>query len=186
MPHRSWKLPFFFIGTLIVLWTLLFFYISPEDIVSEIGVENTYFIAFLIAVVGGVSSITGTSFFASIATFAAGGANPYLLGLVGGAGMCISDAVFFYLIYYGKAGIPERWQTKIHQLTDSLRNLPRIFVITGVFLYTGFTPFPSDILLATLVLSDYEFPALLPFIFLGNVTAVTLISILGNSGVLRF
>lgn len=186
MKHGSWKLPFFFIGTLVVLWTLLFFYVSPKDIVSGIGVKNTYFIAFLIAVVGGVSSITGTSFFASIATFAAGGANPYLLGIIGGAGMCVSDAIFFYLISYGKAAIPPRWRERTARLTRFLRSLPRPAVMTGIFLYAGLTPLPGDILLAALALSDYEFPEILPFLFLGNVSAVILISLLGRSGVLNF
>src|SRR5262245_39905659 len=86
---------FFLVFVLLLTLALVIFFITPEQIVAYIGVKNTYLVAFLLAVFGGLSAITGVSFFLSVAAFASGGANPFLLALVGGLGIFISDSIFY-------------------------------------------------------------------------------------------
>ena len=65
---------------------------------------------FLIAALGGLNSVTGGVLYTSIATFAAGGASPWLLGLVAGVGITIGDIIMFTLLRTGVKSLNERAQ----------------------------------------------------------------------------
>ncbi len=101
LNHMKKKLKryFIFAGILIfiIAWILILNSISPDSIVAKIGVGNSYIILFLISAIGGVSSISASSYYLAVSVFASGGLNPVFLGLVGGVGVTIGDSLFFYL-----------------------------------------------------------------------------------------
>lgn len=100
---KKLKRYFIFAGILIfiIVWILILNSISPDSIVAKIGVGNSYLILFLISAIGGVSSISASSYYLAVTVFASGGLSPVFLGLVGGVGVTIGDSLFFYL---GKKG----------------------------------------------------------------------------------
>lgn len=165
---------------LVACWALVFFLVPLERVVESIGVENTYLILFLLALLGGVSSFTSSTFYASVTVFSGGGADPVLLGLSGGSGMFLSDAVFYGLALHGRKMLPEKWEERASRLGKHLLRLPQWVVLGGVLLYTGFMPLPSDILMMALALCGYPFLKIAPFILLGDVTIVTLIAFLSH------
>ncbi len=112
--------------TLLVLGGLavLLYFVSPETIVAWIGVENTYLTVFLIAALGGLSSVTSGVLYASLATFAAAGALPWLLGLLGGVGIAIGDSLIFLLLRYGYRAVSEQWRERVARWRTTNDPLP--------------------------------------------------------------
>ena len=167
---------------LIVGWIVLLLFVSPTEIVTFVGVQNAYFIAFIFAASAGVSTFTSASFYALISTFALGGTSPWLLGIAGGVGLFISNALFYFLFLHGKHLVTGRLSHWIESFTVRINHYPTWAVLSVVYLYSGFTPLPDDILVAALALSSYSFVRFGPVLFLGNVTLITLIGLLTQYG----
>ena len=83
-----------FVLALLTVWVTLLFWFGPSATVDYLGAENTYLIIFLLAISGGLSSLTAGPFYATLGTFAAGGADPILLGVVAGASITVGDSLF--------------------------------------------------------------------------------------------
>jgi len=163
----------------IAVWAITLIFISPEEIIEKIGTKNSYFIVFLLAVIGGLSTITGTSFFASIATFANGGADPLLLGLIGGIGIFISDSVFFFLANQGTKAITEKENSFRSKILKSVEKIPHWFIGVFVFLYVGLSPLPNDILMIALALAKIRYSKIaLPILF-GSITIASITTFIG-------
>ncbi|MCH8520142.1 MAG: VTT domain-containing protein [Nanoarchaeota archaeon] len=165
----------------VILFTFLIFFIStliyyiiytgPVQIVENIGVENTYLILFLVAVFGGVSVFTSTSFYILFLTFLAGGSNPIVLAIVGGVGLSLGDMLFFILGMKGRDVIEhtryEKYISKISKLID--KNSPYA-VFALIYMYISFSPFPKDILSITLGILNYDIKRLFLAMIFGNIT----------------
>lgn len=176
-----------FILSLVILsiafWTLLLIIFPPQEIIKGIGIENSYWLIFFIAAIAGVSTVTSTSYYASVVTFAAGGANPFLLAICAGIGMSIGDSLFYFLGKKGSKVLPR----KIDQYQDKielwLKNKSRWMIISFVYIYTGFTPFPGDLLSIFLGINNFKYKLIIWPIILGNITLMTTIGLLARSGI---
>jgi len=164
-----------------LLLNLVFFFITPDHIVEYVGVDNTYLTTFLIASVGGLNVITGGVLYASIIAFAAGGASPWLLGVVGGIGIAIGDSLVFYLFRHTAKTLSPQWQEKADQVKKKVEHFPRYIQYILIYAYLGFTPLPNDILMFLLAVLRFKFVEVLPVIVAGTITVATLIAYLGNS-----
>lgn len=154
----------------VVAVNALYLFVPPEEIVGAVGVTNSYVVAFLIAAIGGVSSLTGVAFYSTLATFGAGGSNPLLLALIGGVGIFISDSIFFFLAYHGHKSIPERWRRAVDRAFSWVRTHPRRLVLILSYFYLGFVPLPSDLLMLVLVLAGYRYREVAPVLLAAGVT----------------
>ncbi|MEX0931326.1 MAG: hypothetical protein WDZ88_01105 [Candidatus Paceibacterota bacterium] len=164
-----------------ILIQALFFFISPSEIVSSVGIENSYGIAFLVALIGGVSTLTGPVLFATIATFSAGGANPFLLGLVGGLGIFISNSVFYFLALYGKKSVSEKWKEKLNAISERIKEkYSKRVIFPLVYLYLSFTPLSDDVLMVGLVIAGYRYMHIAPLLLLGGISFATATAFFGN------
>lgn len=163
-------------------WLLLFVFISPLEIVEQLGVEQTYLAVFLLACLTGVSTLTSASFYASVATFAAGGADPIFLGLAGGTGAFLSNTLLFFILRYGKHTFRAHLGRSIYAFEKRMERLPRAIVYLVLYVYTGFAPLPDDIAIGVLALSPYRYVSFAPFLLAGDITIVILISYLVQGG----
>ena len=171
---------FFTIVSLFILFNLIFFFVGPEKIVQFVGVENTYLLIFLIATIGGLSTFTGAFLFGSIATFAAGGAVPILLGIFGGLGIFVSDSIFYFLAFYGKKAIPEKWDSEIKKIEYWVEKRPSWLVLFLIYIYIGFTPLPNDVLMIILAISGYTYKKIVITLLLGSLTIATITACFGS------
>ncbi|OGG85741.1 hypothetical protein A2392_03045 [Candidatus Kaiserbacteria bacterium RIFOXYB1_FULL_46_14] len=153
--------------------------IGPEQLVSSIGVENTYLVVFVIAAVGGMSSFTGAAYVNAIIAFTAGGANPWLIGLCGGLGAFISDSVFYIIAEYSRQIVPVEWRPLFRKITKKMQVLPTRSVLAFTYIY-HMLPLPSDIMMLALVLGGYGYRTVAPVIFLAALTCSTLIAHFGS------
>lgn len=141
----------------LVILNVIFYFFDPREIVAQLGVESVYLITFLVAAVGGVSTITGTVLYATIVTFAAGGVNPLLLGLVGGVGIFISDSILFYILRKAKNFTPHDWEVWFQRIESYVEKYPRWVVIMLAYVYAGLSPLPNDLLIIALIVSGLKY-----------------------------
>lgn len=170
---------FFILCTVIIGWAIFFYLVPPDVLVDKIGVKNSYLISFLVAVIAGFSSITGTSLYATLAVLSNGGASPLILGLVGGLGLFISDSLFYYILSRWRDHITKiihEWGGIFKKLQYYIRIFPDWVVYSFVFAYIAFAPIPNDILLAVLAVSGYYYRQLFLFILIGDVTMTLILT----------
>lgn len=178
------------LGTVILIlvgWAVFFHFVPPELLVEKIGIRNTYLAAFILAIVGGFSSVTGTSLYATLAAFAySGEVNSLVLGVVSGLGLFLSDSLFYLVAEYGRGiivKVASRWDVLFNRIRRWVRIAPNWLVYVGIFLYSAFSPIPNDVLLAVLVLSGYSYRQFALYLFLGDLTfALLLTNVAGNVG----
>lgn len=183
MTTTSW---FKFYGPFILLilitlgWVVLLRYIPPEEMVQKIGIQNTYLVAFIMAVICGFSSFTGSTFYIAIAALSHGGANFLLLGLAGGIGLCISDFVFYYVVVKGKHVIDKHWAGLSEWMKKWVTKSPEWATKGFVFLYSGFFPIPNDVMTVALAVAGMPFKKIAPYLFAGDIVSTILLAYLSR------
>ncbi len=166
---------------LVVAFNTLFFYISPTEIVEYIGVENSYVAAFLLATIGGVSTLTGAALFTTIVAFAAGGLDAKMLGVIAGLGIFVSNSIFFFLALYGRKSVPRQWHERLVRIEQWIKKrISRKKILLLSYLYLSLTPFPDDVLMFGLVLAGYSYKKVAPILLAGGISIATLVAHLGN------
>ncbi|MFT4244551.1 MAG: VTT domain-containing protein [Candidatus Woesearchaeota archaeon] len=162
-----------FLALILFLSILIYYilYVGPEQIVDNIGVENTYLILFLIAMFGGVSAFTSTSFYVLFVTFLAGGSNPIILAIIGGLGLSIGDMLFYFLGIKGREVMEHtRYEKYLYRISKLIEKNSQFIVFSIIYLYISFSPFPKDILSVTLGILNYNIKRLFLAMILGNTT----------------
>lgn len=166
----------------IVCWIWLSQSVSPAEIVDVIGVKNGYLVMFLIAFFGGVSSFTGVSYIATVLTLSAGGLNPLFLALVSAAGISISDSAFYFIGIHSHHIIDSnRLKSLIDKSSIWLNKQSRVITGLIIYVYTGFTPLPTDLLTIMLGLTRQPYLYVITVLTLGNFTFSFLLASLGNN-----
>lgn len=166
----------------LLAWTIGVMVVGPSALVARLGATNGYAIAFLIASVGGISSLTGPSFLATVVALAAGGLSPVKLGIAAGLGATLSDAVFFVLGRAGRRVAPKRLQHPLEALSAWLRARPRWLVPVVVLFYTATLPLPSDIIIGALGLARIPFRRVALPLLVGNCIFLTWLAHVARMG----
>jgi len=168
----SKKLSFILFFVVLLALGLGLAFIGPRELVGMLGVQNSLLVAFLVSLLGGVSTFTSASFFAVIGGLALGGIPLLSLMVVCGPALLIGDLVFYFFGKTTYGVLPaktKRWLQKVEVWVQEGRNFP---VQLGIVLYTGFSPFPGDILMMVLAIAKYPFRRMwLPLLF-GNMMLV--------------
>lgn len=166
----------------VVMWVMLLNYISPEEIVDSIGINNGYLVLFLVAFFGGMSSFSGASYIATVLTLAAGGLDPILLALVSGVGISLSDTLFYWVGHHSQHLIesPKILQ-KLERVSEWLSRQSRLIIGLCIYAYTSFTPLPTDLITLTLGLTRQPYLLVIVALTLGNFTFTYLLATLGSS-----
>lgn len=176
----------FFIAALLIIFigacSGTVFYYGADTIVNLIGVRNGYLIMFLVALFGGVSSLTGVSYAATLLTLAAGGLDPLCLALASGLGISIVDSLYYYI---GKHGIRNflvdtKTEKYVERLTQWIERQSQWVTYVGTYIYTGFTPLPNDVLTIALGITNRKYVPCVIALTLGNMTLTYLIATASN------
>lgn len=178
------SITFALIALILAAWALLLYFIEPQEIVDYFGIQNTYFIAFAVAVIGGVSIAGSAPVYAAIITFALGGANPLWLGVAAGLGVAVNDILFFYAATLGRHMLlAGRFSAAIERFSRWLAERPSWFLPFAVFFYCAFTPLPNDVLAVSLALAGVPLRRVIVPFALGSITLITIIATAATLGV---
>jgi len=168
--------------TFVLIWILILNFLPPDSIVAKVGTKNSYIILFLISAIGGVSSISASSYYLAISVFASGGLSPIVLGIVGGIGVTIGDSLFFYLGKKGKDVSTKDLNKRTEKLNNWINKSPKGAMPIIIFTYVGLTPMPNDLLTAPLGFLGYPYKKIIAPLILGNITGTIIVAYLSIYG----
>lgn len=160
-----------------IVFGLFFFVVDIEKIIAFLGVRNSYFILFFVAMIAGSSSFTSSSYYATIIGFAVNGLNPFMIALVAGVGLTLGDTIFYFLGMWGRNNISGRVKHWTEKYGTWLSKKPKWIIKSIVYFYTGFTPLPGDFLMVALSFARFPFKSFIVPSLLGNITLVVFIVI---------
>lgn len=184
MTARNKKLiSFLLLAIFIVSLVLLLFFISPEEIVSKIGVKNVYLLAFIVSFFGGFSAGGSVSFISLLVVLVVGGANPIYLALVSGSSLTIGDIIMFYTGSKGRELVSTKWDKKIKKLSNKLESNTWLKRLTPLlaYAYMGFAPLPNDVLILFLAAIKYSRKKMISIIILGDLTFALVLTLLAHA-----
>ena len=167
----------------VVFWVVMIFLFDPREVIQTIGIENSYFIAFMLAMIGAFSSFTTVTIYPALVTLALGDLNFWMLGLLAGAGLAIGDLFFYYFGEKARSIVSTSLHQKLDKLLEWLEGKPEWAVQVTVYFYTAFTPFPNNLLTGSLALSGYPFRKIWIPVVLGDITFPLALILLAKEGI---
>ncbi|KKS92384.1 MAG: hypothetical protein UV67_C0005G0047 [Parcubacteria group bacterium GW2011_GWC1_43_12] len=173
----------FLIILALIAWGIFLYFVGPEKIVEFLGYQNSYIAAFIISLIGGTSVFTTASFYATVATLAAGGLNIFILATIAGIGAALGDSFFFFLGTKGRKMSSPSFKKRLDRFSKWLRRLPNWTIPFFAFIYAGFIPLPNDVMMISLALGKYKFRKIIPFVLAGDIVLMLIISFLAKEGI---
>ncbi|MBN1544870.1 hypothetical protein JW898_05420 [Candidatus Woesearchaeota archaeon] len=167
---------FFLLLAFIVFWSVLLYFITPHRLVDGIGVQNGYILSFLFGVFGEAATFTALSYYPAIVTLAAGGLNPFILGLIAGTGMTMGNSIYFFFGRETRNVLSENLEKQARKVLRWVEGKPNWILQMIMFIYVGFTPFPNNLLTASGGITGVPFRKMILPLFLGNVVLTTTIA----------
>lgn len=155
-------------------------YYGPSDIVEMLGVQNTYLLLFIFAILDGVSFLTSASFFGSLILISKD--IPIVpLVIVSSIGLTIGD-LFYYLFGLNIKNLIQdgRVYGKVQKVKGWFDRFPDRLKFVFIYLYTAVSPFPKDILCITLGVVHYPAVRIIIPMFLGNATFIVILLYASN------
>lgn len=156
--------PLFFI----IISLYLFFFSSPEYIVSFIGVQNAYMLIFILAFLGGLTTFSGIPYHLVLVTLATGGLNPLLLGFSAAIGVMLGDSTSYYVGYRGGVIIPHGVQKFFQQWYVYIAKYPKLLPLFCL-VYGSLVPFSNDFITISAGIARYSFWRVMIPLGIGNV-----------------
>jgi hypothetical protein len=177
-----------FVSLLVFLVGFLFMFVfhNPVDIITMLGIRNSYVLAFFVSLVGAFTSLTKFSAYPMIVALVAGRLDPLLVGFISGIGLASGDVLFFLFGYSARDLSGERTKDFLKKMLSRLQRLRSILVQGVIFLYVAATPFPNNLLSGALAYTGYPFKKVVIPLVMGDVSFCLLIAWLAVKGIQLF
>lgn len=153
---------------MLVTFSVFFYYVSPEQVISYIGVENAYILMFILSVLGGLSTFSAVPYHIVLIALATGGVNPYLLGGITAIGVMLGDSTSYYIGYQGRALLSARMQDIVEKLSTVKEKYPKLLPLIFL-LYGSLLPFSNDVVVIPMGLLRYPFWRVITPLAIGNI-----------------
>lgn len=162
------RLPIIIFIIFIILYSFFLLYSSPEKLINFIGIENAYFLIFVLAFIGGLSTFSGVPYHLVLIALATGGLNPVFLGLSASFGVMLGDSTSYLIGYHGSAIFPGPVQNFLRKLLSYFMKHPKLLPLFFLF-YGSFVPFSNDFIVITMGLARYPFWRVMIPLGMGNI-----------------
>lgn len=163
-------------------WTVFIYQFPPADIVAFIGTENGYLATLALSFLGGLSVLVSIPYHLVIMTFAAGGLNPWLLGIAASIGQLGGDTTSYLLGFSGGSMVTGRLAATMERLRNWITRRPYWQMSIALFVYGSVSPVSNDWMLVPMGLARYPYWRVMLPLELGNTVFNTAMALLGTYG----
>ncbi len=153
---------------MLVTFSVFFYYFSPEQVISYIGVENAYIMMFILSVLGGLSTFSAVPYHIVLIALATGGVNPYLLGGITAVGVMLGDSTSYYIGYQGQSLLSPRMKEVVEKLSMIKEKYPKLLPVIFL-LYGSLLPFSNDLVVIPMGFLHYPFWRVITPLAIGNI-----------------
>ncbi len=151
--HLTYMLRFLPLLTFVAI-SAIFYFSSAERVVSYIGVENAYVFIFILAFFGGITTLSGIPYHIVLVALAAGGLNPFVLGITTAVAVSLGDCTSYFVGYLSRDLVPIRIERALQRLVRIQESHPRLLPVV-FFFYGACIPFSSDLVTIPMGLLRY-------------------------------
>ncbi len=151
----------------IVLSIFLYIYVSPEDVVSYVGVENAYLLMFIVAFIGGLTTFNVVPYYSLLFILSGGELNPFILGLSSGLGIVLGDSTTYFVGFQSGKIAPGKLQRFFDKVNQKMHKYPKLFPVF-CFVYGSLSPLSNDFITMSSGLAKYPFFKMIVPLGLGN------------------
>lgn len=166
----------------VLTWTFAIYQFPPAEIVEAVGTQNGYLTTLVLSFIGGISVLVGVPYHLVLMTFAAGGLNPFFLGIVASIGQAGGDSTSYLLGFSGRSIAPRSVFTVAEGFQRWCMRLPYWQFAGALFVYGAISPFSNDWLLIPMGLARYPYLRVMAPLELGNVVFNIGAGLLGTYG----
>src|SRR3989344_1013928 len=152
-----------------IIWSVLVYNYTPEEITDAIGFKNGYILAFFVAFIGGTSILFPIPYYLLVLTLCAGGLNPIILGISSGFGIILGDSTSYFLGYTGGDVLPEKLKNLFQKVTNWCLKCSYKVIFIVFFMYGSLVPLPNDLITVPMGLGKYPFWKVIIPLAIGNI-----------------
>lgn len=170
LTPRSWqRISAILLFTLAIGFSLYFYFFStPDELVSVIGIENAYVLMFTFAMLGGLTTLNTVPYYSLMLVLASAGINPLLLGLSSALGVMTGDSFSYYIGFQGATIIPRKLHALFTRIHVVAVRYPRTFPFV-CFAYGAMSPFSNDLITMPAGMAKIPYRRVMLPLALGNV-----------------
>jgi membrane protein YqaA with SNARE-associated domain len=173
----SRKVTYIFVLLMVLTWSVALYFVTPEAIVSRLG-RQTIPAVFVAGVLGGTSILFPFPYYLVVATAAAGGANPLLVGLAAGIGVMIGETTSYVVGHAGRAVLPERATRTFALLHRWVADTHSAKFYGFLFVFGCVVPLPNDVIVVPLGAAGVPYWRVILPLGAGNVVFNTVTALL--------
>jgi membrane protein YqaA with SNARE-associated domain len=133
----------------VLLWSVGLYFVSPETIVARLG-GHTFPAVFAAGLLGGTSIVFPFPYYLVVATTAAGGASPVLVGLCAGLGVMVGESTSYMVGHAGRTVLPTKATEIFARLHRRVSDSHSAKFYGFLFAYGCVMPLPNDVILVPL------------------------------------
>ena len=170
---------------MVLCWSVALYFITPEAIVSRLG-ARTLPAVFVAGVLGGTSILFPFPYYLVVATTAAGGANPVLVGLCAGLGVMIGETTSYLVGHAGRAVLPAKATEVFNLLHRWVADTHSAKFYGFLFVYGSVMPLPNDVIVVPLGAAGVPYWRVILPLAAGNIVFNTATALLAAYGIASF
>lgn len=134
---------------------------------------------FVLAFLGGTTTLVPIPYFIVVIALAGIGFNPYLLGLSAGLGATAGDTVSYFVGYHGQTFFSTGAQKKFNRIHRVLTRWPALTPVF-LFLFGAVVPLPDDLVILPLGLVRHRYVSTVVPVGLGKIVMNTNLALGGG------
>ena len=169
----------------VLSWSAALYFVTPELIVSRLG-GHTFPTVFVAGVLGGTSIVFPFPYYLVVATTAAGGANPMLVGLCAGLGVMVGETTSYVAGHAGRAVLPAKASEVFGHLHRWVADTHSVKFYGFLFAYGSVMPLPNDVIVVPLGAAGVTYWRVILPLGAGNIVFNTATALLAAYGIPLF
>ncbi len=185
-PFILRRILFFGLLVLMIGFLLLFIYFQPTELITKLGVRNSFLLAFCLSMLGAFTSLTNLTAYPMIFALVMGQMNFLLVGFIAGLGLASGDLLFFAFGFSARDLTDQKGKSKLRKIFEKIQKMPPLLIQALIFFYVAGTPFPNNLLSGSLAFIGYPFRKILLPLALGDIAFCILVAWLSLQGITLF
>ncbi len=145
-----------------------FFYISPDELIAYIGLENAYVMMFAFAALAGAMTFNTVPYYSLLLVLANAGVDPFFLGLSSALGVMCGDSISYFIGKQGATVIPEKLRRLFMYVNTFAIAHPRTFPLI-CFAYGSLSPLSNDFITISAGMAKISYLRVMIPLALGNI-----------------
>lgn len=185
MPPMKRQTTYALVLLMVLAWSVALYFVTPEVIVSRLG-GHTLPAVFAAGVLGGTSILFPFPYYLVVATAAAGGASPILVGLCAGLGVMAGETTSYVVGHAGRAVLPAKASEVFGHLHRWVADTHSVKFYGFLFVYGSVMPLPNDVIVVPLGAAGVPYWRVIVPLGAGNIVFNTATALLAAYGIRSF